>query len=176
MKNAGGWDANTHLPSLSWVSDSMKVFTACLGMRWVCWLGQQLCLCNLGLWLGAHSTHSPFRQGLQEGGAAMDGHAPHCPPLHSTCPKAFCSLKLHCNYYWPNSSPPPLEFCMTDMDHYAPGEDFSPLSLLLSTVHRVSMVCSYCFATLTYGISTPYCPFYFLYRLQFLIPFKEWPT
>lgn len=74
----------------------------------------------------------------------MDG------PLHPTCPKALCSPKLHCNYYWPNSSLPPLEFCMTDMDHYAPGKDFSLLSLLLSTVHRVSMVCSYCFATLAY--------------------------
>lgn len=123
-----------------------------------------------------HTAPTHPSNGLEEGGAAMDGHTPHCPPLHPTCPKAFCSLKLHCNCYWPNSSPPPLEFCMTDTDHYAPGEDFSPLSLLLSTVHRVSTVCSYCFATLTYGISTPYCPFYFLYRLQFLIPFKERPT
>lgn len=167
MKNAEGWDANTNLPSSSWVSDPVKALPALLGRRWACWLGEQLCLCDLGLRLG---TQHPLTLLIGAGGTGcshgwtqtLDG------PLHPTCPKALCSPKLHCNYYWPNSSLPPLKLCMTDMDHYAPGKDFSPLSLSVNSAQGVNgLFLLLCYPCLSYGISTNYCPFYFLSLLQF---------
>lgn len=108
-------------------------------------------LCRLGLWLGAHSAHSPSWWGLEEGGSAVDGHTMD-GPVHPIWTKALCSLKLVI-IIGPN---PPSHHSSSAWQILCPVMSQVRTSVCPCCCQGINgLFLLLCYPHLSYGISTP---------------------